>query len=205
MAEAAHLEAALRRTLRVDAGRMASLAALRDLGLPDAWIGAGFVREAAWDALHGWPPSPPRGDVDVAWFDPARATAGVDHALEAELRRRRPNASWSVKNQARMHARNGDAPYRDTADAVRHWPETATAVAVRLGPGGDLEILAPHGLGDLAALLLRPTPAFAGERRAVVEARIDGKGWLRRWPGLQLAAPSRHPSCTSVPGGCTGP
>jgi uncharacterized protein len=25
------------------------------LGLPDCWVGAGFVRNPVWDALHGFP------------------------------------------------------------------------------------------------------------------------------------------------------
>lgn len=31
-----------------------------------------------------------------------------------------------VKNQARMHLRNGDRPYQSATDAMRYWPETAT-------------------------------------------------------------------------------
>ncbi len=73
------------------------------LGLPDAWIGAGFLRNAVWDALHGLPfDANPPGDVDVVWFDPARATPAEDAALEARLRATHPAVPWSVRNQARM-------------------------------------------------------------------------------------------------------
>ena len=34
--------------------------------LPDCWIGAGFLRNAVWDALHGRPRSTLSGDIDVA-------------------------------------------------------------------------------------------------------------------------------------------
>ena len=84
----------------------------------------------------------------------------------------------TVTNQARMHERNGHAPYRDLADALAHWPETATAIAARLGPGG-VEILAPHGLADLLALIARPTPAYRAKPGPVL-ARIAAKGWAAR-------------------------
>ncbi len=58
------------------------LEAVAALGLPDAWIGAGFIRNAVWDALCGLPfGSNPPGDVDVAWFGPMRLDpAGVEVA-----------------------------------------------------------------------------------------------------------------------------
>jgi hypothetical protein len=37
-----------------DAWMMAALTALAGLELPDAWIGAGFLRGAVWDRLHGF-------------------------------------------------------------------------------------------------------------------------------------------------------
>ena len=167
----------------------APLAALAALDLPDAWIGAGFVRDAAWDALHGWPvgTNPPR-DVDVVWFDPARAAPAADAALEARLRAALPGLPWSVRNQARMAARNGDAPYAGTLDAVRHWPDTATAVAARLDARGSVAIAAPWGVDDLLAGIVRPTPAFAADpaKRAVFAQRIADKAWLRRWPVLRV-------------------
>lgn len=33
--------------------RMQALCAVRDLQLSDGWIGAGLVRDAVWDHLHG--------------------------------------------------------------------------------------------------------------------------------------------------------
>lgn len=88
-----------------------------------------------------------------------------------------------------MHARNGHAPYADTADALWHWPETATAVAARTR-AGRIEVLAPHGLADLLGLVVRPGPAYA-HRPEVVRRRVHEKGWMRRWPGLTFARP--HP------------
>ena len=177
----------LRAILSADAGRLRILSLVRSLELPDCWVAAGFVRSAAWDFLHGRPPGRHFDDVDVVWFDPASADPAEDLRWEARLRRQDGSIAWSVKNQARMHLRNGDAPYASAVDAMRHWPETATAVAARADGAGGLEIAAPYGLADLFDLVVRPTPPFMGEKRPVFRDRVRTKEWLRIWPRLRLA------------------
>jgi hypothetical protein len=171
--------------LRLGDRRMDMLHAVAELDLPDAWIAAGAVRNAVWDRLHGYAASTPLTDVDVIWFDPARADRALDADLEHRLAAHQPGVNWSVKNQARMHARNGDAPYRDCLDAMRAWPETATAIAARPGADGRIELAAAYGFGDLVSLLLRPTPRFAGS--AAFYNRLAAKRWLDIWPNLRLA------------------
>ncbi len=176
--------------LRADAARMRLLGAVEDLCLPDCWIGAGFVRALVWDHLHGRASSPLDTDVDVVWFDPAHATAAIDRELETVLTAHDPTTNWSVTNQARMHGRISDDPYASTEDALRHWPETATAVAVRQ-IAGRLEILAPFGLDDLFGMTIRPTPAFCGDRLPHFHQRVHDKRWLERWPLTRLATSRR--------------
>jgi len=160
------------------------LVAVARHGPPGAWVAAGCLRNALWDAAHGR-----RGtagapaDVDVVFHAPDRADAAIDAAFERHLRLALPGVDWSVTNQARMHRRNGHARYRGLADAIAHWPETATAVAARL-QGGRVVLLAPLGLGDLLRLVLRPGPAFRA-RPDVVRARLRAKNWSRRWPCLR--------------------
>jgi hypothetical protein len=156
------------------------------LGLPDCWIGAGFIRNAVWDNLHGKAPFRPVGDVDVLWFDRGRTDASEDRKLEATLRAMVPSIDWSVKNQARMHRRNDDPPYASATDAMRHWPETATAVAARQAGSAEYEIAAPFGLEDLFTLVLRPTPRFAGEKYLIFRDRVRTKRWLETWPLLRV-------------------
>jgi hypothetical protein len=174
----------VRDAVRAAQNRMAMLHALAELDLPDAWIAAGAVRNAVWDARHGYHRSTPLTDVDVIWFDPARPQREFDVALEQRVSRRLQGVTWSVKNQARMHARNNDAPYCDCLDAMRAWPETATGIAARLDPGGDIELASAFGLDDLVGLLLRPTPRFAGE--SAFHARLTAKRWLETWPLLRV-------------------
>lgn len=173
--------------------RREALLALRHLHLPDGWIGAGFVRDAVWAYQHKHPLSPVPADVDVVWFDDKQPSERQDRALEAALKRLSPAFNWSVKNQARMHRRNDDAPYRSTEDALRFWPETATALAVRLTDNHRLETIAPYGLEDLFELRLRPTPRFEYDKRAIFMQRVAEKRWLARYPLLRIIEqPPRH-------------
>jgi len=177
----------VRGIIRADRRRWDLLGVVRALDLPDCWIGAGFVRNAVWDHLHGRSPAAPDGDVDVIWYDPGCTDPSADRAHEAALRAVEPSVVWSVKNQARMHRRNGDAPYGSAVDAMRHWPETATAVAARRNDREECEIAAPFGLDDLLGLVLRPTPRFAGEKQPIYEERLRTKRWTTRWPLLTAA------------------
>lgn len=90
--------------------------------------------------------------------------------------------NWSVKNQARMHIRNHDNPYTDVADAMKRWPETATATGVSLDSNGNLEIIAPHGLENLFDLVIRISPYF--KDREYFYNRIANKKWTTSWPEL---------------------
>lgn len=181
------LLAELQTLIAADDQRMHVLHLVSDLGLPDCWVAAGFVRSCVWDHLHQHPTSPLPEDIDVIWFDPHDSGSARDVALEMVLHGRGATLKWSVKNQARMHGRNGDLPYRSATDAMRYWPETATAVGVRLGDGGHIEVAAPFGLHDLFALLVRPTPRFTTDKCAVVEERIRTKNWMAAWPRLRMA------------------
>lgn len=153
-------------------------------GPPGGWIGAGALRNAVWDALHGREPDLAGADLDVVLHDARSPDAAQDRAWAALLTAASPGLAWSVTNQSRMHARHGHAPYPAIQAAVAHWPETATAIAARMD-GGRLVILAPHGLADLRAMRLRPTPAYR-EHPGIVEDRIARKGWAARWPKLHI-------------------
>jgi hypothetical protein len=178
--------ASLQAILSADPLRRHALHLVGSLGLPDCWIGAGCIRNAVWDDLHGKPVSRPVGDVDVVWFDRGRTYASEDQRLEASLRAMEPSIDWSVRNQARMHLGNDDPPYASVTQAMRHWPETATAVAARQVGSGGYEITAPFGLEDLFTLVLRPTPRFTGEKYSIFRDRVRTKRWLETWPLLRV-------------------
>jgi hypothetical protein len=191
----AHIE----RLLEAHADLHALLLHVASLGLPDCWIGAGFIRNTVWDVLHGREIDVSRlNDVDVIFFDPSDIRRERESDLENRLHEISPGAIWSVKNQARMHLRNGDAPYRDTFDAVAHWVETATALAAR-SLDGRIDVMAPHGVKDLLNLIVRPVPAFE-QKMEVYRERVLSKDWPARWPRLTMlmtwgeAYPASHSS-----------
>lgn len=183
-------EAARRRALldlvAADGQAMAILRAVRDLDLNDWAIGAGFVRNRVWDRVSGHPDRTPFADIDVLYHDPEDVRPETEKGREARLRAVMPDVPpWSVKNQARMHLRNGDSPYGSTENALRYWLETPTCVAVRLEHDDAITMLAPHGLTDLFALVVRPTPS--GQRRLeAYRQRMREKNWTARWPCLRI-------------------
>jgi hypothetical protein len=185
--------------LEAHADLHALLSHVDSLGLPNGWIGAGFIRNTVWDVLHGREIDVSRlSDVDVIFFDWSDTRKELENDLEHRLHELASDQNWSVKNQARMHLRNGDAPYRDTFNAVAHWAETATAVAAR-SIDGRIEVMAPHGVEDLLNLIVRPTPAFE-HKMDVYRERVLGKDWPARWPKLTMlmtwdeAYPASHTS-----------
>lgn len=86
---------------------------------------------------------------------------------------------------ARMHIKNREAPYSSTEHAIGHWLETPTAVGIALTAGDRLRLVAPHGVSDLLAGRVRPTPN--GQRKIEeYRARVAAKNWPARWPGVQV-------------------
>ncbi|MFY1595411.1 nucleotidyltransferase family protein [Micromonospora sp. WMMD737] len=168
-----------------DPTAMRVLRATAGLGIPDWWIGAGFVRNRVWDTISNLPLSPER-DVDIAYFDPERLDPREDARVEARAMVALPGVPWEIRNQARMHLRNGDEPYTSTLNAMSRWPETATCIAVTLR-GDAVRLVSCHGLADLVGMVVRPSPAFDDAvGRAKVRHRVESKGWLDRWAGLRL-------------------
>ncbi|WP_374020500.1 nucleotidyltransferase family protein [Paenibacillus thiaminolyticus] len=163
---------------------MADLRSVRDLQLPQCYISAGYIRNYIWDRLHGFEYRARHQDIDVVYYDLEDLSEQRDVALEQELIRRTGNEKWSVKNQARMHVRNGVAPYASTHDALSRWPETATAVGARLNGEERIELIHPHGLEDLFQMVVRRSPEFPDP--AYYMARVNAKQWREQWPLLTI-------------------
>jgi uncharacterized protein len=170
--------------IQADSYRWGVLALVEAIGPPGASIGAGFVRNLVWDHLHGRVSDCREEDVDVLYFDPERLDPAYEMEFEAILSAANPALSWEVRNQARMHTRNGDQPYRSVDDAMRHWPETATAIAASRH-GTTCKLSAPCGLHDLTNMILRPT-SLKDHKLKMFHDRVASKNWLSRWPMLTV-------------------
>ena len=163
-----------------------TLRAVRDLNLPDWAIGAGFVRNAVWDRLHGFREQTPLSDIDALFLDPTDLSPAREESLEAALVESLSGRLWSVRNQARMHCRNLDRPYRSTEDAMSFWLETATCAAVRLDRADRIKVISPFGLSDLSNK--RTAPTAAGHKKPhQYRGRMRAKNWPATWPGVRVA------------------
>ncbi|KNE21113.1 nucleotidyltransferase family protein [Virgibacillus pantothenticus] len=172
--------------IQEDADMMALLKAVRSMYLPDWWICAGFVRGKIWDTLHGL--KTPLPDIDVIYFDKKSMDEERDKQLEKELHQILSPVPWSVKNQARMHNRNHVPPYTSSEDAISKFPETATALGVRLDQNEKVILTAPHGIKDAIQLEVRPTTYFlqTEERMKIYRDRVSEKNWQLIWNKVKI-------------------
>jgi uncharacterized protein len=178
--------------LRREPWLLRALDAVAAAGLPDAWVGAGVIRDVVWGQLCGGFDPGDVADIDVAYFDPHDLSETRDLRAQEALTGR-ASLPWEATNQAAVHTWYhryfGGPPveaFASVHDAVATWPETATCVAVRQAPGG-LEICAPHGLGDLLAGIWRTNPVrvTAANSRARL-ARQQGRRW---WAAVTVVPP----------------
>jgi hypothetical protein len=180
----------LGRLVRSTPWLLEALRAARDVDPPDWLVGGGVLRDLVWDHLHGRPePAQPR-DIDLAFFDPTRLDPARDAEVEQALRARLPGVPWDAKNQAAVHTWYGRvfggevAPLTSTADGVATWPETATAVAVRLLDDDHIQVVSPCGLDDLFGLVCRRNPRRVG--LAHYRRRVRDKRIADRWPRVRI-------------------
>ncbi|MEI9950199.1 MAG: nucleotidyltransferase family protein [Pseudomonadota bacterium] len=184
------LQQRLERIVRGTPWLFTVLETIHSLELPDGYLAAGAIRNTVWDALHGSTSLQPVGDLDVIYFSPANISNDAEDTLRAAF----PQYEWEVTNQASVHhwqsrAAGYDIPaYDSIAKAMASWPETATAVGVRLGERGAMEIIAPHGLVDLFALTVRPSPAASDP--SAYASRLRQKAWHLRWSRLLVMQPT---------------
>ncbi|MCM3030731.1 nucleotidyltransferase family protein [Niallia sp. MER 6] len=170
-----------------DEWMMDILRMVRKLNLPDWWICAGFVRTKIWDKIHGFSHRTPLADIDVIYFDSTEISEEKEKQLEKKLEQYNPNLPWSVKNQARMHVLNNFPPYESSADGIAHFPETATALGVKLHKDDSIVLCAPWGIKDAVFLEVKPTPPFKkANNRHIYEARIKQKKWHSVWDKLRI-------------------
>ncbi|WP_261841253.1 nucleotidyltransferase family protein [Aliamphritea ceti] len=168
--------------IHTDALRMQALSAVRSLELPGWLIAAGFVRNRVWD--HVFKVTTPLSDIDVIYFCSSDTSEERDLMLERQLSAICPDLPWSVKNQARMHIRNGDLPYGNSLDAMSYWPEKQTALGVSLNAQNMLSIQHCFSLDLQFSGKVNHNPV---RDYNVFLQRLTQKNWLSIWPGLEVA------------------
>lgn len=176
------------RMIEQDPWMMEILKTARTLDLPDWWVCAGFVRSKIWDTLHGFKERTELPDVDIIYFDTQMDSEVTEKELEAKLASIHQGIPWSVKNQVRMHLINELEPYSSSIDAMSKFPETATALGVKLDEHGSVILAAPCGVEDVLGLQLRATEFFTEteKRREIFEDRILKKDWKSIWTNIKV-------------------
>ncbi|QKY69379.1 nucleotidyltransferase family protein [Lentibacillus sp. CBA3610] len=167
---------------------MEILATVKSLNLPDWWICAGFIRSKIWDTLHGFRERTRVPDIDVIYFDNTNTDEVTEKRLEQKLIKIHPKEPWSVKNEARMHIANDIEPYSSSVDAISKFPETATALGVKLDKYDNLILAAPYGVEDVINLEVKPTSYFINSRGriSIYEERMVKKNWISKWNKIRI-------------------
>ena len=179
------LEDKLRNILSTLPTLMRDLDAVKSLNLPNWCIAAGYVRNFVWDHEHHYySGTTPMNDIDVLYYDLTDINEDTEKEYENLLNMKLHGYNWSVKNQARMHERNKEEPYLSVEDAMKRWPETATAIGITLDQDNKIIIIAPYGLTDLFEMKIRRSPLF--NNIDTFNTRVRSKKWLTTWPKLIL-------------------
>lgn len=175
-------EAQIIEWLKADPFCVNALEIAAKLELKDWCLAAGFVRNLVWDRLHGYAEPTPLNDIDFIYFDDTKIDADMDRELEQKLILS-SGLPWSLKNQARMHIRNNDAPYKSTSDAMSYWVETETAIGATV-INGDVALIAPFGCDALFANTI--TINKKRIKKEDFKKRLVTKKWLEIWPKLKV-------------------
>ncbi|WP_265596951.1 nucleotidyltransferase family protein [Acinetobacter nectaris] len=120
----------------------------------------------------------------------------MQHHIAYALHKKFPFYEWDVVNQAKVHCwyktdpNESIEPLCSIWHALSLWPETATAIAIRLTQDHKIEVIeviAPFWLVDLFDLKLRWNKNLVSE--SVFNQRIIRKNFIIRWPNLTIEKP----------------
>lgn len=163
-------------------------------GLPDAWIGAGVIRDVIWGQHNGGFDPTSVNDIDVAFFDPDDLSRQRDHAAGQSLTALL-DLPCEATNQAAVHTWYSDyfgglpvPAFTTVHDAVATWPETAACIALRMTPHG-IDVCAPHGLADLLDGIWRRNPTRVSID--ISTARLARHRVTQRWPTVTVIPTTR--------------
>jgi hypothetical protein len=171
--------------IRSDPGLMRLLEHLRGAALPQWRLVSGCLYQTVWNVLTGRPRGTGIQDFDVIYFD-ARDTSW--EAEDAVIRRVTAEVPVQIRNQARVHLwyqQHFGVPYAPlpAADAaMERYPVTVQAIGVRLENDGRLDIIAPFGLDDLFAMVMRHNPDHP--HQPTFEAKVTRA--RRFWPEITV-------------------
>lgn len=146
------------------------------------FLTGGTLRNLVWNILHGYNEHYGLEDCDIIFYNPLIKNRSYEKHIERILHEKCPHINWSVKNQARMHLRNGHKPYKNISDALIAFPETCSAIGI----GENWNIIAPYGLIDLFNFRVKPTTFCIQNEYHIFINRFQSKRWIEKWPNLKI-------------------
>jgi hypothetical protein len=156
---------------------------LLTLGLEQAYLVAGCLYQAVWNASDGRAPGWGVKDYDLFYYDADTSWEAEDAAIQraaalfADL-----GVEVELRNQARVHLwypqRFGKviSPLASSQDGIAGFLVRCTCV----GLSATGEVVAPYGLEELAAGILSPNPRT--DNPAQYRVKVDS--YRARWPWL---------------------
>ena len=159
------------------------------LALPDCWLVSGCLVQTAWNVQTGRAVDYGINDYDVFYFDPDSSWEAEDGIIRLLAERLSPRAvAVEARNQARVHLwypQKHDVPYhalRCSTEGIDRFLTRNTQIGLRR-THDNYEVYAPHGLGDVAAMIVRPNrgPNFSPANYAAKAAR-----WKKLWPEITV-------------------
>jgi uncharacterized protein len=171
--------------IRADPDLMHLLHRLRPLRLPQWRLVAGCLYQTVWNVLTGRPSGTGIKDYDLIYFDQADLSWEAEDAVIRRVAAATPGCPGpvEVRNQARVHlwfeTRFGCAyPQLASADeSLRYYASVVQAVGVRLEDDGRLDIVAPFGLDDVFAMVVRPNRVLDNAVSHAAKARRAKAIW----------------------------
>ena len=91
---------------------------------------------------------------------------------------------WEIRNNAFKYKSDERSEYATSKDVISAWPETVTAIGVKLD-NGVLKLVAPYGIVDIINFVIKPSPKYKDGIERIKE-RVTKKKWLEKWPKLRL-------------------
>jgi uncharacterized protein len=160
------------------------------LGVPQAYLVAGCLFQAVWNAASGHPPGWGVKDYDIFYFDDADLSWEAEDAVirRAEALFGDLGVMVEVRNQARVHLwyrqRFGEDYPRLTSarDGIDRYLIACTCIGIEAGSGA---LYAPDSLEDLRAGRLRINPRHA--HPALFHRKAES--YRARWPWLSILPP----------------
>lgn len=157
---------------------------LKKMGLSDAFLCAGSLRDFVWSDIEDKPFDLILGNLDIYYYDPSE-TYEQYLTKKTELNQRYSKYLWELTNLALNNTYGLKG--KSIPDVISSFPETCSAVGICQSPTGSYQICSPYGLNDLFSEKIKPTKTYLEKYSADdFKKRVERKKWLTNFEKTTL-------------------